>query len=152
MANKQDPAYAQIVDALKDHSTQIAKISEKLDVNAFDKSLHPDWFMIDANGQKITKQQELDSLRKSEFKPTSIHVSDLHVEVHGDTAVVTGVSKVSASFQGKDISGKYRFTQIYKSGSGQSLLAAAQAAPGVRTASALPSDFVMLTCIAMATA
>ena len=152
MSNKQHPAHAQVVDALKDHSTNIAKISEKLDVDAFDKALHPDWFMIDASGQKVTKQQELDALRKSEFKPTSIQVSDLHVEVHGDTAVVTGVSKVSASYQGQDISGKYRFTQIYKSGSGQSLLDTAQASAGAKAASPLPNDFAMITCIAMATA
>lgn len=150
MTNNQHPAYAQVVDSLKNHSINIAKISQALDVDAFDQALHADWFMIDLHGKRVTKQQELDALRKAEFAPSSIDISDLHVEVHGDTAIVTGVSKVKAVFQGKDISGNYRFTQVYKAPDGHSLLD--HATHAVHGKSALPTGFSMITCIAMATA
>lgn len=149
MANpKAHPKFTALVDTIKQHSTEIARISETMDLAAFDRALHDDWFMVDPRGKRITKKEELDLLRSTDFKPTSIKIEDLHVEVHGDTAVVTGVSNVQASYQGKDISGRYRFTQIYKSGGGHNLLDHV-----AKTASAtltLPSDFQMVTCIDMA--
>lgn len=145
MANaQQHPNYSQVVDTIKKHSEEVARVSAALDVNAFGAALHDDWFMVDANGQLLTKQQELQLLRSSDFKPASIQVQDLHVQLHGDTAVVTGVSAVNASYQGQDISGRYRFTQVYKAPAGQELLDHA-----VNT---VPKGFAMLTCITFAMA
>jgi ketosteroid isomerase-like protein len=56
----------------------------------------------------------LNFLRSSEFKPASLDQRDLQVAIHGDTAIVTGVSHVKAEYQGKDMSGRYRFTQVYR--------------------------------------
>src|SRR2546423_1715658 len=70
---------------------------------------------------------------------SSPDVGDLHVEVHGDTAIVTGVSSVKATYEGKDISGRYRFTQVYKSGGGKQLMDHAVAP--------IPRGFAMVACI-----
>ena len=145
MSDKQHPHYAQVVNLLKQHSVNIASISEKVDITAFDNALDPDWFMIDSAGRRVSKQEELDALRKSEFKPSSIRLSDLEAEVHGDTAIVTGLSDVVAHFQGKDISGRYRFTQIYRAPGAQTLVDHVARA----TAPALPTNLAMITCIAM---
>lgn len=133
------PNYQSVVDNIKQHSIELGRTSAAMDLQAFDKSLHDDWFMIDANGKMLTKKQELELLKTSNFKPSSLDVGDLHVEVHGDTAIVTGVSSVKATYEGKDISGRYRFTQVYKSGGGKQLMDHAVAQ--------IPSDFAMVTCI-----
>ena len=142
MANPH-PNLAHVVNTLKQHSMDIARISEQMNIPAFDQALHPDWFMIDAHGKRFTKAEELQLLKTNNFKPSSLQVSDLHVTVHGDTAVVTGISQVKASFEGKDISGRYRFTQVYKA-DGVSLLDHA--------AKAVPANMAMITCITMALA
>ena len=134
-------APANVVKSIKARSVQLASISEKVDVEAFDQALHDDWFMIDANGAVVTKKEELALLRSSNFKPSSLKVANLEVQVQGDTAIVTGVSTVKAKFKGKDISGRYRFTQVYKA-AGENLAKAKGAA--------LPSNFMMVTCIAFA--
>jgi len=140
MANAH-PNLAKVVENVKQHSLNLAQISEKMDIEAFENALHDDWFTIDAHGKKFTKAEELKLLRSSNFKPSSIKVQDLEVTVNGDMAIVTGVSTVNASFEGKDISGKYRFTQVFKA-EGSNLLEHA--------VGAVPKNMAMMTCINMA--
>jgi ketosteroid isomerase-like protein len=127
-----------VVNLIRQKTEEFAQISEKLDHQAFAQNLHDDWFMVDANGQVFTKQQELDLLRGSDFKVSSLRVQDLHVTVHGDTAVVTGISNIQANHQNQDISGRYRFVQVWK-------------APGANllgpTAAALPNNYAMINCV-----
>lgn len=142
MTNAQKhPNYTQVINTIKKHSEEVARVSAAMDVKAFGAALHDDWFMIDARGQLIDKQQELALLQSSDFKPSSINVEDVHVQLHGDTAVVTGISALKAAYKGKDISGRYRFTQVYKS-HGEELLDHA--------VHRIPKSFVMVTCITFA--
>jgi len=40
-------------------------------------------------------------------------LSELKVHVYGDTAVAAGTSTVKGTYKGQDISGKYRFTDVW---------------------------------------
>ena len=109
-----------------------------MDIDAFAKALHDDWYMVDATGKVITKEEELALLRSADFRPSSIRVENLHVALHGDTAIVSGISNVRAQYKGQDMSGRYRFTQVYKA-QGENLLETA--------VQSVPPNFVMATCI-----
>ena len=44
---------------------------------------------------------------------TKLDLSDVHIRVYGDTAVVTSVADLVGSNGDSDISGKYRYTRVY---------------------------------------
>jgi ketosteroid isomerase-like protein len=135
-----DPHHATMVEAIKQHSIHLGNTASA-NVDAFANALHDDWFMIDMFGRRLTKQQELEMLRTTNANP-HVKVEDVHVQIHGDTAIVTGISDVKGSYQGKDISGRYRFTQVYAAPAGHGLLAHAKAGK-----TGVPAGFAMITCI-----
>lgn len=56
----------------------------------------------------------------------SIAMSDEQVRVNGDTAVVTGVTTLKGAYKGQDISGRYRFTDVFVRRDGRWLILASQ--------------------------
>jgi ketosteroid isomerase-like protein len=60
------------------------------------------------------KRQALASVMSSALKIESLENSDMQPMVFGDTGVVYGMVSAMGKRSGKDISGKYRFTDIYE--------------------------------------
>jgi Domain of unknown function (DUF4440) len=63
-------------------------------------------------------------------KIESIQTEDVHVRVHGDTAILVGKANVKGRFDdGRDISGPYRYMRVFVKQQGQWRLAAVQITP-----------------------
>jgi ketosteroid isomerase-like protein len=83
-------------------------------------NLYADEFMaIDKDGAITNKAQEIANTFSGKLKFTSYRLEDLKVRLYSDVAVVTGNNTVKATFQDHDISGLYRFTDVFVKRSGR---------------------------------
>jgi len=58
-----------------------------------------------------------------------MNIDEMKVRVYGDTAVVTGQSTVKGIFKTQDISGKYRWTDVFVKRDGKWQIVNAQLTP-----------------------
>ena len=58
-----------------------------------------------------------------------MNIDEMKVRVYGDTAVVTGQSTVKGMFKTQDISGKYRWTDVFVKRDGKWQIVNAQLTP-----------------------
>jgi len=86
----------------------------KHDCAFFDQILADDYIGTDFDGNVGTKPQFLESLKSAESVITSSITDDMKVRIYGDAAVVTGrTTTVNEQYKGKDISGQYRWTDMW---------------------------------------
>ena len=86
----------------------------KHDWEFFDQILADDYISTDFDGNVGTKADFLEFLRSGESVIASSIVDDMKVRIYGDTAVVTGrTTTVNEQYQGKDLSGQYRWTDTW---------------------------------------
>ena len=98
----------------------------KGDVAALDRMTADDYTFITLRGELRSKPEILKGFQSGSFKYEARQISDLHVRVYGDTAVVTGRSNQTGMENGKDYSGDYRFTRVYVRRDGHWLTVALQ--------------------------
>lgn len=72
-----------------------------------------DWVGINFDGSKETKQNYVDDLKSGKFKMESIEIGPMDVKVLGNVGVVQGSDTDTSSYDGKDTSGKYVWTDVY---------------------------------------
>jgi ketosteroid isomerase-like protein len=81
---------------------------------AFLQKLFADEYLSTAStGAIYSKAQELANVTAPGTSMASFALTDLKVHVYGDTAVVTGLNTTKSTFNGKDDSGAYRFTDVF---------------------------------------
>ncbi len=73
----------------------------------------------DATGTVTSKADEIRSLKSGEVKFASIEMTDTRVQDFGNTAVVTGKLVEKAQYKDTDISGNYRFTDVWEKRDGK---------------------------------
>jgi hypothetical protein len=106
---------AQATPLLKNLSNDLLRIAVTRDPKVLERVMAPDVMIVDPHGKIFNLKQEMDLLKSGQFKAkiAEMKADDLQVKYYGRTAVVTGRSTVKGTFQGKSISGTYRFTQIF---------------------------------------
>jgi len=72
-----------------------------------------DLLFTNADGAVTRKEDDVNSLRSSDTKFESIDMSDTNVLDLGDVAVVTGKLVEKGRYKASDISGTYRFTDVW---------------------------------------
>lgn len=72
-----------------------------------------DLIFTDSLGTVTTKGDELQSLRSGDVKFESIKMDNSRVQDFGNLAVVTGRLMEKAQYKNTDISGTYRFTDVW---------------------------------------
>jgi len=134
----------------KRHTVRFAQVSEAIDnPEQFVGALHDDWVMIDTNGRRFTKEQQLQLLREFNLSMDSIDLEDVDASLFGDTVVVTGYVRIQAkvkdeAFRGYDVSGRYRFVHVWKDQSERNLMdVASKSTNGF-------DDLTMITCVIFA--
>jgi len=88
-------------------------------VSEMDHLLADDYIGITSNGTIENKAQALAQRRAGTVQITQLDLSDVHVRVYGNTAVVTSVANLVGTNGASDISGKYRYTRVYNRRLGQ---------------------------------
>lgn len=88
-------------------------------VAQMDHLLAEDYIGITSNGTVETKTQALDQRRAGTVRITKLDLTDTHVRVYGDTAVVTSLADLEGTNGASNISGQYRYTRVYARRLGQ---------------------------------
>lgn len=85
----------------------------KGDADALAKLLSEDYAFVDANGTVWNKGQELASYR-GDLKIDSKTRNGNAVRLYVGAALVTGSMEIKGKYKNEDISGNYRYTEIYE--------------------------------------
>jgi ketosteroid isomerase-like protein len=124
------PAIGQTSDAEKELTT-LAKDSEaafaRNDAAFFDRVLADDWTLISPQGEAKTKADVQREMKEGTFKVESGETLDLKVRVYGDAGVVTGRSRLKATYKGKPIRSTDLWTDVYIKRDGKWRCVASQA-------------------------
>jgi ketosteroid isomerase-like protein len=89
------------------------------DLNTIDSIEAEDLVFTDAAGMVTSKADELQSLKLGDVKFESIKMDNTRVQDFGDFAVVTGRLVEKAQYKKSDISGTYRFTDVWAKRNGK---------------------------------
>jgi ketosteroid isomerase-like protein len=99
------------------------------DISFSEKLEAPDYLFIDPSGMVHTREEDLAIARSGDLKVESMTIDEMKVRVYGDTAVATGQTTMKGSFKTQDISGKYRWTDVFVKRNGKWQVVNAQLTP-----------------------
>lgn len=88
-------------------------------IGEMNKLLADDYVGITSNGTVENKQQALAQRSAGTVRITKLDITDTHVRVYGDTAVVTSQAQLEGTNGTSDIGGQYRYTRVYNRRLGQ---------------------------------
>lgn len=101
----------------------------KKDAAAFGKHFADDAVLTTPDGAVQTKAQLLGDVKSGALVVESSTISDMKVKVHGDAAVVTYMTTDKGKYKGQDISGRFRWTDVFVRQAGAWQLVAGQGTP-----------------------
>ncbi len=74
-----------------------------------------DWSVVDPDGNVLTKAQDIKELEDKTFVVKTTSLSDMKVRMLGENyGCVTGNSKSTGTYKGKEFSGDYRFLDLFE--------------------------------------
>jgi ketosteroid isomerase-like protein len=83
------------------------------DTAVLDRIYADDLIVTNPDGSVGNKAEELAAIKSGAFAFQSITNEDVRVRVFGEMAVVTGRSMMKGRYKDQDISGGYRYTDVY---------------------------------------
>lgn len=111
---------ARSVAAAPDTTEEVLKADEvrndalqKGDVAALDKIYADDLVYANATGALLTKQQHLADVKGKTLHFISFKHEDVKAVVHGDTGLVTGISKSEVEYKGSISKSNRRFLNVF---------------------------------------
>jgi ketosteroid isomerase-like protein len=111
VAHAQAPGAAE--KELIDLENHWGEVTVKSDVPALERLYSDEYLAIDPAGAIFTKAQDIANVKSGNFKLATFKLDDVKVKIHGEMGVVTGRNTIKATYMGKDISGAYRFTDVF---------------------------------------
>jgi len=99
----------------------------KGDTSASERYLSDNCVITDPGGIVMDKTRSISDLKSGDLKIESSKLEDMKVQVYGNTAVVTYGTTDKGTYKGKDISGKYRWTDVFVKRNGRWQIVADQA-------------------------
>jgi ketosteroid isomerase-like protein len=85
------------------------------DAGALDRFYADEYIFTNEDGATSNRTKEIADITSGAFRLTSFEFSALEVRFYGDVAVVTGENNIKGTWEdiNKDISGPYRFTDVF---------------------------------------
>ncbi len=83
------------------------------DSSVWDKYSVDNAVFTDPGGMLMTKAQAIGMFKSGDLKIESSKMHDMKVQMFGDTALVTYLTTDKGTYKGKDISGEYRWTDVF---------------------------------------
>ena len=101
----------------------------KRDIAGFGSIMAEDAVFTGPDGAVQSKAQLLADIKAGELVIESTNISDLKVRVFGDSAVATYTTTDKGKYKGRDISGRYRWTDTFVRRGGKWQVVAGQGTP-----------------------
>jgi ketosteroid isomerase-like protein len=92
---------------------------QKGDVAALERIYSDDLVYANATGALLTKTQHLDDLKAKTLHFISFKHEDVKATVHGDTGLVTGISKSEVEYKGSISKSHRRFLNVFSKRDGR---------------------------------
>jgi ketosteroid isomerase-like protein len=102
-----------VSQALKQLEKDWADAEKTADVDKIGQILADDWIACDPDGKKITKADFLGGVKAGKMTVQSMEFGPLDVKVLGTVGVVQGSDTEKSTYDGKDSSGKYVWTDVF---------------------------------------
>ena len=93
---------------------QWAKALQSRDTAVMERILAPEYVGVDPSGAAMSKAQEIALFRSGDLKFDSVSTGEQKVKVYIGGVIVTGQSTVKGKYKDQDISGDYRFVDIFE--------------------------------------
>ncbi len=107
-------------DKNKDQSDEIRKLEEQWlnayiqsDANLLSTIEADDFILNDPSGAAKGKSEDIQEVKSGVMKWSSAHLDEIKVRFYGKTAVATGSATIKGTYNGQDMSGRYRFTDVF---------------------------------------
>ena len=104
----------------------------KDDIGFVERVMTDDWMWTMSNGMMIGRADLIKDVKAGNYKFEDVSMSDLHVKVYGDTAIVRGKQTVKGKYKGQNISGTEAFTDTFVNMNGQWRCAATHNSPAMK--------------------
>jgi ketosteroid isomerase-like protein len=72
-----------------------------------------DYMLVRPDGAALSKQEVLKDLQIGGLEFKEVEVADVRVRIHGDAAILTGVSRTVTSRQAKETTSHFRLVAVY---------------------------------------
>ncbi len=82
------------------------------DAAAIGRFVAADWVIVDADGSVIDRSRFISVIESGALTHESMESTDVEVRVHGDTAVVTGITTSKGQFLGERFATRERATDV----------------------------------------
>jgi uncharacterized protein (TIGR02246 family) len=127
-AQAENPATtASAQQEIKRLQAELVQALLKNDTSLLDKYYADDYVAIPANGNLLTKYQELQNYKSGVVKYDSITVRETVIRIYGDTAIVNVLLSIKVIASGKKFDGDLRNTRVWVKQNGSWKVVAFQA-------------------------
>ena len=83
------------------------------DTAFLEKYLADDYVSTFPDGTVFDKRGEIQSLQSGAIALAEMTPTEMNVRTYGDAAVITGKSTIRANVNGEEVTGEYRFTDVW---------------------------------------
>ena len=101
-----------------------AAAEQHSDAASLERILTDDFVGIGPRGFMLTKEQWLARYQSGDLRHEFFSVDEVQMRIYGDAAVATSRQTQQGTFQGHDIAGQFRVTQVFVRQQGRWLIAA----------------------------
>ncbi len=101
----------------------------KGDMSVYDKYAVDNAAFTDPGGMLMNKAQSMAMFKAGDLKIESSKIDGMKVQMFGDTAIATYTTTDKGMYKGRDISGQYRWTDVFVKMGGKWKLVAGQGTP-----------------------
>jgi hypothetical protein len=103
-----------VVHTVKAKHEDLIKHTLSGDARSLPGMFHPDFICVDIQGNVSTAKEQMENLTASRLKLESNTVEKYDVYPFGSQfAIAVGVARTQGTYDGKDISGTYKFFQLW---------------------------------------
>jgi ketosteroid isomerase-like protein len=106
---------------------ELALCYQNSDAACIEQGVMEDYILINSRGKISTRADDLAEAKKSDPKYEIFENHDMKARVHGDSAVVTGVTQTKGISGGQPFDAEFRFTDTFVKDHGRWRLWAGQA-------------------------
>jgi ketosteroid isomerase-like protein len=129
-------ASGSVENALTQIEQELLDALLKGDPTANERYLADSFMFIAPDGTVSDKAQGIADIKSGALKFESSKLDDMKVRVYGDTAVVTYITTDKATYKGQDISGQYRWTDVFVKQGDKWLIVSGQGTPVMKAKAA----------------
>lgn len=106
-------------DAVLQAERDLAHAYQRSDMAGITKGVMEDYTLTNSRGKVTTRADDLEEAKKVDPKYEIFENEDMKVRVHGDTAVVLGITHAKGISGGKPFDARFRFTDTFVKDKGQ---------------------------------